>query len=190
MIERFCTMEITGVRSRVRCSVATRCERPVPFDRRVKEDLWKNCLVCSNVLRNEKRRTARELWISSIETSFFFPLEKAVFFLEGKFRIGWCIENNMKDKRRERDQYNNLVTAEYCRGATGCSSFCASRKLQAASRGLTVSSFISEESRGGIVRQFFFELFCRFSIHGGWLCRFLNDLTNAVDAQCKFDKRV
>lgn len=56
------------------------------------------------------------------------------------------MENGIDDKRQKCNQYNNLVTAEYCHEVTGCSSFSVSRKLQAASYELTVFSFISKES--------------------------------------------
>lgn len=86
-----------------------------------------------------------DLRISLVATSKGYFLWKKQFFSGGKNRSG-NIENGIEDKRQECNQYNNLVTAEYCHKVTGCSSFSVSRKLQAASYELTVSSFISKES--------------------------------------------
>ena len=85
------------------------------------------------------------LRISLVAMSKRYFLWKRQFFSGGKNRSG-NMENGIEDKRQECNQYNNLVTAEYCHEVTGCSSFSVSRKLQTASYELTVSSFISKES--------------------------------------------
>lgn len=86
-----------------------------------------------------------DLRISLVAMSKRYFLWKRQFFSGGKNRSS-NMENGIEDKRQECNQYNNLVTAEYCHEVTGCSSFSVSRKLQTASYELTVSSFISKES--------------------------------------------
>lgn len=115
----------------------------VSFDRRAKEMFFffsKEPFRWSLETRRIDLRIFR--WLQRRRGIFY---GKSNFSREGKNRSG-NMENGIEDKRQECNQYNNLVTAEYCDKVTGCSSFSVSRKLQAASYELTVSSFISKES--------------------------------------------